>query len=113
MANTFKLETDSNIGTTESTIYTVPASGVDATVIIGLLLSSRSTTEGGITATVKIYPSSGDTVHVVKNVPLPVGSSLEIMAGNKIVLEAGDAVKVTSSEATSIDAALSILEMSS
>jgi len=97
MANIFKLKTKASIGTSEIPIYTVPTSGVDATVF----------------ATIKIYPASGDTVHVIKAIPLPLGSSLEIMAGNKIVLEAGDVIKGTSSEGSSLDAALSILEMSS
>jgi len=113
MANIFKLKTKASIGTSEIPIYTVPTSGVDATVLIGLLISNISATEDGISATIKIYPASGDTVHVIKAIPLPLGSSLEIMAGNKIVLEAGDVIKGTSSEGSSLDAALSILEMSS
>ena len=47
--------------------------------------------------------AGADDVFVVKSAPVPVGSSIEVMSGNKIVLE--DA-------AGSLDTILSILEIS-
>jgi len=48
---------------------------------------------------------------VVKNAPIPVGGSLEIMGGNKIILEASDIIKVDCSVADKISATLSIMEI--
>ena len=52
---------------------------------------------------------NGDDVYLIKNVSIPYGSSLEIVEG-KIVMQAGDVIKVESDTAASIDVALSVLE---
>ena len=48
---------------------------------------------------------------LLRHVPLPAGSSVEIMAGNKIILEAGDIVKVKGSTTDAVDAILSVMEI--
>ena len=47
----------------------------------------------------------------LKNAPIPQGSSLEFMGGNKVVLEETDTVTVDSDTNNSIDAALTIMEI--
>jgi hypothetical protein len=47
---------------------------------------------------------------LVKGATVPTGSSLKAINGQKIVLEAQDAVKVTSSASTSLDVVCSVLE---
>jgi hypothetical protein len=46
----------------------------------------------------------------LNDIPLPQGSAVEVMAGNKIVLETGDIIKVQSNTANSLDTTLSIME---
>ena len=109
MANTFKLKTATGGSTAANspiTVYTTPAS--TTTIVIGLTLSNLVTQS--IAATVLIENSDGDNVTFLKNVPLPQGSALEVMAGNKVVLETGDVLKVQSNAANSIDTTLSIME---
>ena len=48
---------------------------------------------------------------LLKNAPIPQGSSLEFMSGNKIVLEAIDTVTVDSDTNNSVDASLTIMEI--
>ena len=59
------------------------------------------------------YDGSND-VYIVKNASVPAGSSLEVMAGNKLVLQgngtANDVLRVLCSTASSLDATVSILE---
>ena len=55
--------------------------------------------------------NGGDTVHVVKQAPVPNGSSIEVMAGNKVVLEASDKLEFQSDTADSIDTIISLLEI--
>lgn len=107
MANNFKLQTKANVGVTTVGIYTVP--GATTTTVLGITLANVSGT--GINATVGISRTSSDSVSIIRNVPIPQGSSLEFMAGNKVVLETGDIVTVKSDTASSLDASLSILEM--
>ena len=108
MANNFKLKTKASVGVTTVGIYTVP--GATTTTILGITLANVSGT--GINVTVGIARTVADDVSIIRNVPIPQGSSLEFMAGNKVVLEPDDEVNVKSDVASSLDVSLSILEMS-
>ncbi len=55
--------------------------------------------------------ASKEDIHLIKNAPIPQGSSLEFMGGNKIVLETNDQINVDSDTASSVDAALTIMEI--
>lgn len=105
--NNFKLKTKANVGVTTVGIYTVPAS--TTTTVLGITLANVSGT--GINVTVGIERTTEDDVSIIRNVPIPQGSSLEFMSGNKVVLEEGDIVTVKSDTVSSLDASLSILEM--
>jgi hypothetical protein len=53
-----------------------------------------------------------DSVYLVKAAPVPVGGSLVVVGGDqKVVLEPGDAIKVTSDTASSADVVLSHLDI--
>ena len=115
MANTFKLKSNGAMpvssGTPE-TLYTVPAA--TTTVIIGLTLTNVHT--ASVTATVRIVSNTVDTetnetVNVVKDVPILAGSSLELMAGNKYILQTTDVIDIDCDVSGKIDATLSIMEI--
>ena len=114
MANTFKLVTKAGV-TSEDIIYTV--AGSTTTVVLGIMLGN--TTPSQVTVTL---PLSSDTanraganneanqdVELVTNAPIPAGSSLELLSGNKVNMETTDVLKLTASGAT--DIALSIMEI--
>jgi hypothetical protein len=115
MANTFKVKTNANMPAsagTPLTLYTCP--GSTTTIVLGLLLCNNDTSQR--TVDVKIESDTSDTetnetVFITKDTPVPATSSLEIMAGNKIVLQATDVVKIDSDVAGKIDATLSIMEI--
>jgi hypothetical protein len=113
MANAFLSETDTGIGTSPATILTC-AAGTETTVI-GLSVSNIVTSQ--ITVDVQLDAStrtSGaeDSVYIVKDAPVPVGGSLVVVGGDqKLVLEPGDTIKVTSSQASSADVVLSHLDI--
>ena len=116
MANTFKVVTKAGV-TSEDVIYTV--AGSTTTVVLGIMLGNTTTSQ--VTATVTLSsdtssrPPSGTNsgnnadVELVTNAPIPAGSSLELLSGNKIVMEATDSLKLTASGAT--DIAVSIMEI--
>ena len=107
MANNFKLKTKASVGVTTVGIYTVPP--LTTTTILGITLANVSGT--GINVSVGIARTLADDVSIIRNVPIPQGSSLEFMAGNKVVLEPDDEVNVKSDVVSSLDVSLSILEM--
>jgi hypothetical protein len=109
MANTFKLKTldgSAIAANTASTVYTSPSA--TTAIILGLTLTNI--TAGTIYATVLIENADGDNVNFLKGVPIPTGSAIEVMAGNKINLETVDLIKVKSDTANSLDTTMSIME---
>lgn len=109
MANSFKLKTldgSAIAANTTSTVYTAPSA--TTTIVLGLTLSNIS--NNTIYATVGITNADGDNVNFLKAVPIPTGSAIEVMSGNKIVLEASDSITVASDVANSLDTSLSIME---
>ena len=109
MANTFTRKTSQNVGATPDIIgnYTVPSS--TTTIVIGLVCTN--TTGSAITANVFLANASANT-YIVANAPISSGASLIPIGGDqKIVMITGDKIYVQSSTATSIDAILSIMEI--
>ena len=114
MANTFKVITVAGT-TSQATVYTVGSS--TTTVVLGIMLGNTTTSQ--VTATVTLTSDTGNrtnandeinqTVELITNAPIPAGSSLELLAGNKVVLEASDSISVSATGAT--DVALSYMEI--
>ena len=114
MANTFKLSSKAGV-TSADVIYTVATS--TTTIILGLILGNTTTSQ--VTATVTLTSDTGSrtknndevnqTVELITNAPIPAGSSLELLAGNKVVLETTDSISVSATGAT--DVALSYMEI--
>jgi len=121
MANTFKLKSNASMPAAAGTpdaLYTVPAA--TTTVVIGLTLANNDT--ASITADVKIVSTTVDagqpaatqtneTVFVIKDAPIVGGGSLELMAGNKYILQTGDILQIDSDTSAKVDATLSIMEI--
>ena len=107
MANTFKLKTKANVGVTTTAVYVAP--GSTTTVVSGSTASNIS--GNNINVGIGITRASADDIHLMKNVPIPQGSSFEFMQGNKIVLETTDTITAKSDVANSLDVALTIMEI--
>jgi hypothetical protein len=108
MANSFKLITDTGVGTSAATIHTGPSS--TETTIIGLSVANIHTSQ--IEVDVQLENNDGDNIYLIKSAPIPVGSTLVVVGGEqKVVMNTSDVLKVTSDTATSADVALSILEI--
>ena len=117
MANTFKVLTRDvapNASGTPETIYTVQSGST--VVVLGLTLANVHTAQ--VTASVTLVSTTtqtsqtqNTTAHIVKAIPVPVGSSVEIMAGNKIVLNVGDIIKIDCSVADKLSVTMSYMEI--
>ena len=109
MANTFKVKTKAGV-TTLATVYTVPSS--TTAIVLGAMIGN--TTANSVNCTVTGSSDTSDTetnadVELVTTTPIPGNSSLELMAGNKIVLQTTDLFKVYATGA--VDVCLSIMEI--
>tara|TARA_R100001086_G_scaffold245671_1_gene176892 strand:- start:18 stop:377 length:360 start_codon:yes stop_codon:yes gene_type:complete len=118
MANTFKVVSHdvmpASAGTPQD-LYTTPSS--TTTVILGLVIANVHTSQ--VTADVKLVSdtsgggraATNTTTFLLKDAPIPVGSSLEILSGNKVVLETTDKLQVDCSVADKVSITLSIMEI--
>ena len=114
MANTFKLITKAGV-TSADVIYTV--AGSTTTVILGLMIGN--TTSSSVNATVTIETDTGNrsgnndeanqNVELLTTTAVPGNSTLELLGGNKVVMETTDVLKVTGSGA--VDVTLSVMEI--
>ena len=114
MANQFKTITKAGV-TSADVIYTVASS--TTTVILGLMLGN--TTSSTITATVTLGTDTANRaganneanqdVELITSTSIPGNSTLELLSGNKVVMETTDTLSVTGSGAT--DVALSVMEI--
>jgi hypothetical protein len=120
MANTFKVvnfAAEPNASGTPYVMYTA-ASGT-TTIVLSLVLSNIHTSQ--VTATVNLVSdtagravnnnTANGTSIIIKDAPIPVGSSLELMAGNKVVLETTDQITIDCSVADKLSGTLSIMEI--
>lgn len=110
MANAFKNSVVSDIGTTATAIYVAPA-GVSAT-IIGITLAN--TTSNDVTIDIELEDTSaGTSAYMIKGVLIPTAQSfIPVGDEQKVVIETGDILKVKSDTAASVDAIVSVLEIS-
>ena len=120
MANTFKTVTfaaEPNASGTPYVIYT--AADNTTTIVLGLILTNIHTAQ--VTATLRLVSDTANravtnntangTAVLLNTAPIPVGSSLELLAGNKVVLETTDQLTIDCSVADKLSGALSIMEI--
>ena len=111
MANNFKVSVVAGVGTAAQAAYTCPSDSTETT-IIGLSLAKISSWQITVSAHVSIGDAGNGVARLVKDAPIPVGSSLVVVGGDqKLVLNAADHVMITSSEASSVDVVTSYLEI--
>lgn len=110
MANVFKNSITGSIGTTGVTVYSAPA--LTSTTVIGVNVANINSQN--ISVSVMMRDNSlNKTVFVVKDSLIMPGSSNVLVGGEqKLVLEAGDFLSVTSSLSNSADVIVSVLEIS-
>jgi len=117
MANTFKVITRDvapAVAGTPETLYTVQSGST--VIILGLTLANVHSAQvlGSVqlvSTTTQTGQTQNTTSHIIKDIPVPVGSSVEIMAGNKIVLNVGDIIKIDCSVADKLSVTMSYMEI--
>ena len=104
MAQDFERNTANGVGTSAVTLRT--ANSDDA--IVGIMIANVTTSQINVEVYITV---SSDDIHLVKDAPIPVGSSLQVLDGGaKIVMQSGDALKVNSDTASSADVWVSVVD---
>ena len=116
MANDFKRVCTPNVSnSSNSTIYAVPNNSGAAVESIVIGITAANKTSSGVTLDIFIDNEDGSNdVYIVKGASIPAGASLEVMSGNKLVLQNdgtnGDNLEALASAANSVDVTVSVLE---
>jgi hypothetical protein len=120
MANTFKVINFAAEPASAGTPYVMYTAGSGVTtVVLGLILSNIDSTQR--TASVRLVSDTANRAVtnntangislIIKDVPIPAGSSLELMSGNKVVLETTDQITIDCDVADKLSGTLSIMEI--
>jgi hypothetical protein len=103
----FKSVISAAVGGSFTSVYTTPTG--KASYLIQCDVACIGDT--GVQATIKLVKSVGGTAHLVKNVPIPVGSTLQVLDGQKVVLESGDSLQVKcETDGETVDVIVSLVE---
>jgi hypothetical protein len=103
MAQNFRRYTGNDIGTSPVTIVT--ANSYDT--YVGIHVTNIHTAAVNI----DVYVNDGvNDIYLVKNAPLPVGGALQVLGTGKLVVQSGDALKVQSDTASSVDCWISAVD---
>ena len=104
MAQNFRRYTNNNVGTSVVTSFT--ANSYDT--VVGI--SVANITASAVNADVYINDGTND-IYLVKTAPIPAGSSLQVLDGGaKFVMQSGDALKIISDTASSLDVYVSVVD---
>jgi len=97
MAQNFRRYTNNNVGTSAVTAFT--ANSFDT--VIGISISNILST----TVNADVYINDGtNDIYLVKGAPIVPGSALQVLDGGaKFVMQSGDALKIQSDTAASLD----------
>ena len=104
MAQNFRRYTNNDVGTSAATSFT--ANSYDT--VVGI--SVANVTASAVNASVYINDGTND-IYLVKSAPIPAGSALQVLDGGaKFVLQSGDALKIVSDTASSLDVWTSVVD---
>ena len=111
MANTFKLDTNADLTTnaiSDAAAVIVTAGASATNILLSVLVSNKTGSSANVD--IQLDVNSGDDVFLIRNAPVPAGSSLEIISGNKVIMESSDILRARSDTASALDIAVSYLE---
>ena len=81
-----------------------------------LSISLSNTTSASKTVDIQVVSDTNDgtqnaNTYLGKSLPVPAGGTLEVMQGNKLVLQTTDAIKAKASATSSVDLLISVMEI--
>lgn len=117
MANTFKNATAQKVDSTFVTVYDANAANLTATVVLGVALCNRTTGTIKVSCVLRVGGSDGTTNAnhrlILNDVQILSGATLEVMGGQKYILQTNDDLQFKSDTADSLDVVMGVMEITS
>lgn len=109
MANTFKNAALADVDSAAyDTLYTCPSA--TTAIVLGVAITNK--TAQAVNISVQFADTSASTTHQLLNeVDIPGRTTLEVLAGQKYVLEATDVLKCKAGTSTAIDVTMGLMEI--
>lgn len=104
MATRFQNAIATGVGTTEAVVFTCPSN--EKSIMIGCNVAN---TTGAILPISLVLRQGDNDVYIVKNLRVGNGESVELMKGNKLVLQNGDQILAITADDNAFDVVASIL----
>lgn len=111
MASTFKNNTKSSLVTatiTDPSATVVTAGGTATLVLLSIMAANK--TGSSVNVDVYLDRNTGDDVYLVRNAPVPAGSTLELILGNKVIMQSNDKLQARCDTGSAADMVVSYLE---
>lgn len=108
MANVFKNAHLADVDTTYVELYATPAA--TTSVVLGLALVNK--TQATVLVDVKFRDQGTGDRMILNQVEIPIGTTLEVLSGQKYILEATDTIEIKCDATNGIDAFMGIMEIS-
>lgn len=110
MAETFKNASLVDVNNASAdTLYTAPVA--TTSIVLGVAIANKSANTVGVTLNFT-DTSASTTTQMIPDVQIPGNTTLEVLAGQKYILETGDVMTAQSDTASSIDITMGVLELS-
>lgn len=110
MANVFKNAFVANVNNAAYVdLYTAPVGAT--TVILGLAICNKTAGSVFISVQIQDTSASGADFQILDTVSVPPRTTLEVLAGQKYILESTDILRVKSGAANSLDVSLGLMEI--
>ena len=113
MANTFKVDTKSSCVTeahTNSSANVLSAGGSATLILLSILVANKTGASADVDVFLVTAAGGADDVFLLRNAPIPAGSSLELISGSKVIMASSDVLRVRTDTASAIDVTVSYLE---
>jgi len=91
------------------TLYTAPAS--TTSIVLGVAIANKSANTVGVTMSMT-DTSASTTTQMIPDVQIPGNTTLEVLAGQKYILETTDVMTAQADTASAIDITMGVLELS-
>ena len=117
MANTFKNATAQKGDSSFVTVYDANAANLTATVVLGVALCNRTTGTIKVSCVIRVGGTEGTTNEnhrlILNDVQILSGATLEVMGGQKYILQTNDYLQFKSDTADSFDVVIGVIEITS
>lgn len=91
------------------TLYTAPS--LTTSIVLGVAIANKTSNVVAVTLSFT-DTSASTTTQMIPAVQIPANTTLEVLAGQKYILEAGDSLTALASTGSAIDITMGVLELS-